>query len=74
MTEIPKEAYYIIGTIVITKYKDILEFFNSRVKSEVKNALMENSIQSLTLEIGKLNQKVETIQKDLNEAFKKLRS
>jgi len=73
MFEIPKEAYYVIGTIVVTKFDVILRFFNSRVDVAVRDKLLESSIQNLTIEIGKLTQQQEKLQKDVNVLFQKSR-
>lgn len=71
MPEIPQELYYIIGTLVVSKFDIIKEFFQSRVKAEVRINTMEVSLQNLTLELGKLTNQLEKYQKDLNEFFRK---
>lgn len=73
MDEIPKEVYYFIGLLVVTKFDTIVGFFKSRVQAEVKLALQESAVQNLTIMIGELKQKITDLEKDLNQAFIKMR-
>lgn len=73
MEQIPKEVFYIIGTLIVTKSDVIIGFIKSKIKDEVRVSTLETKMDSLTISIGKLEAKLETYQKDLNNYFEKLR-
>lgn len=78
MDQIPKELYPIVGTIVVLKFPEILAWVKSymtkEVKTEVRTATMETTLNLIQKDIGKIESTLEKTQKDVNELYRRMKS
>ena len=73
MQEIPQELYYVIGTIVVTKFDVILNWIKSFVAEKVRISTIELKQDQQLIALGEVKQQITKLQNDINNLFQKLR-
>lgn len=73
MQEIPQEVYYVIGTIVVTKFDVILNWIKSFVAEKVRISTIELKQDQQLIALGEVKQQITKLQNDINNLFQKLR-
>ena len=70
---IPSEVYIVIGTLVVAKFGDIFKLIQTYAQSQSRQAQVETSLMTIQKDVGKLDQQIDKLQRDLNELFKRIK-
>lgn len=83
--QIPDAVYVILGTLLVTNFGTIVAIYHKKKDQEkeqkkeeisiaVERAVIQKSLENLTILYGKLDKRMDDIQKDFDNAYGKWRS